>query len=408
MALPRHHQRVRAAAAAVATMLGAALLSSITQAPAIGADEFGQGVALDRHDETGKVGFIGTRPGKPIDTGSGADASAAAVARSFLAAHADSLGLRGSDLRVVEKHATPTGGGPRSASARPSRACPVLGGEFVVNLDAGNDVLSVLGEASPISAASTTPAVSSAAAAKTAVAAVAREDEGEALPASRPRRSGADALRPAAAQRSRSVPDRPAGLGDRGPGHAARSTDIGRQVVVDAASGTVALTLRRPSAPPRTGSSATPTTSRRPSTRALAPDRTEGQPAGGGDDADVQLAYDYAGDTYDFFFTRFGRDSLDGAGHAAGVDRRLLPAAATECPYENAFWDGAQMVYGDGFASADDVVGHELTHGVTELQLEPLLLPAVRRHQRVDVGRLRRVHRPDQRGRHRHRRRSGG
>ena len=34
--------------------------------------------------------------------------------------------------------------------------------------------------------------------------------------------------------------------------------------------------------------------------------------------------------------------------------------------YQNAFWDGAEMVYGDGYSAADDVVGHELTHGVTE------------------------------------------
>ena len=32
----------------------------------------------------------------------------------------------------------------------------------------------------------------------------------------------------------------------------------------------------------------------------------------------------------------------------------------------NAYWDGVQMTYGDGFADADDVVAHELTHGVTE------------------------------------------
>ena len=39
---------------------------------------------------------------------------------------------------------------------------------------------------------------------------------------------------------------------------------------------------------------------------------------------------------------------------------------SSHCPYANAFWNGDQMVYGAGFASADDVVGHELTHGVTE------------------------------------------
>jgi hypothetical protein len=37
----------------------------------------------------------------------------------------------------------------------------------------------------------------------------------------------------------------------------------------------------------------------------------------------------------------------------------------SSCPYQNAFWNGAQMVYGTGFA-ADDVVGHELAHGVTD------------------------------------------
>ena len=34
------------------------------------------------------------------------------------------------------------------------------------------------------------------------------------------------------------------------------------------------------------------------------------------------------------------------------------------CPLPNAFWNGVGMFYGQGFASADDVVGHEMTHGV--------------------------------------------
>ena len=38
--------------------------------------------------------------------------------------------------------------------------------------------------------------------------------------------------------------------------------------------------------------------------------------------------------------------------------------------YDNAFWSGAQMVYGDavGYARADDVAAHELTHGVTQYE----------------------------------------
>lgn len=78
--------------------------------------------------------------------------------------------------------------------------------------------------------------------------------------------------------------------------------------------------------------------------------------------AEVDAAYDLTGATYDFFAT-FGRDSINGSG------MRILSTVnfcETTCPYLNAFWDGSQMVFGPGFASADDVVAHELTHGVTE------------------------------------------
>ena len=42
----------------------------------------------------------------------------------------------------------------------------------------------------------------------------------------------------------------------------------------------------------------------------------------------------------------------------------------TGCPYDNAYWNGDQMVYGDahGYPLADDIVAHELTHGVTQYE----------------------------------------
>jgi len=80
---------------------------------------------------------------------------------------------------------------------------------------------------------------------------------------------------------------------------------------------------------------------------------------------DVDNAYDYAGDTYSFYWNYHGRDSLDNAGMQLISTTRYCPDAA-HCPYANAFWDGTQMVYGEGYASADDVVGHEMTHGVTD------------------------------------------
>ena len=86
--------------------------------------------------------------------------------------------------------------------------------------------------------------------------------------------------------------------------------------------------------------------------------RSEGQGATG--NKDVDNAYTYSGDTYDLYSGWFGRDSFDGKGAS------LKSTAHYKVNYANAFWNGVQMVYGDGYASAQDVVGHELTHAVTE------------------------------------------
>ncbi|MDX6263478.1 MAG: hypothetical protein QOH84_5166 [Kribbellaceae bacterium] len=93
--------------------------------------------------------------------------------------------------------------------------------------------------------------------------------------------------------------------------------------------------------------------------------RREGDPAVA--DETVNQAYDGTGATWTMFKECFGRDSVDGAG---------LPLNSTvhyDRGYANAFWDGAQMVFGDGdgeifgdFTRSIDVTGHELTHGVTQ------------------------------------------
>lgn len=84
-------------------------------------------------------------------------------------------------------------------------------------------------------------------------------------------------------------------------------------------------------------------------------------------DASVNRAYDGLGATFDFYLAAYGRHSVDGAG---------LPLDASVHygqGYDNAFWDGSQMVFGDGdgkifkdFTIPVDVIGHELTHGVTQ------------------------------------------
>jgi Zn-dependent metalloprotease len=91
--------------------------------------------------------------------------------------------------------------------------------------------------------------------------------------------------------------------------------------------------------------------------------RSEGD--GDTSDTDTDLAYLYSGDTYDYYWTEHDRDSYDDAGSTLVSTVHFCPSPG-ECPYGNAFWNGNQMVYGEGFAAADDVVAHELTHAVTE------------------------------------------
>lgn len=71
--------------------------------------------------------------------------------------------------------------------------------------------------------------------------------------------------------------------------------------------------------------------------------------------------------TYDYYFTKFGRNSIDNAGMALNSYLHYSNG------YFNAFWDGSRMTYGDGNATNGnrpltslDVCGHEITHGVTE------------------------------------------
>jgi Zn-dependent metalloprotease len=94
--------------------------------------------------------------------------------------------------------------------------------------------------------------------------------------------------------------------------------------------------------------------------------RREGDPPVPGDPA-VNEAYDYMGDTYDFYWQVFGRDSVDDEGLA------LHGTVHFDEDYDNAFWDGQRMIYGDGdqaqferFTKSIDVIAHELTHGVTQ------------------------------------------
>jgi len=84
-------------------------------------------------------------------------------------------------------------------------------------------------------------------------------------------------------------------------------------------------------------------------------------------DVEVTEAYDGSGATHDFFAQVFGRSSIDD--HGLRLDSTVHYGKG----FENALWNGRQMVYGDGdgrifnrFTASVDVIAHELTHGVTQ------------------------------------------
>jgi Zn-dependent metalloprotease len=90
-------------------------------------------------------------------------------------------------------------------------------------------------------------------------------------------------------------------------------------------------------------------------------------------DTAVNEAYDGAGKTYTFYKEVFKRNSIDDQGMRldSTVHFREDPLEA----FDNAFWNGEQMIYGDGdgvifgrFTQCLDVIGHELTHGVTQYE----------------------------------------
>lgn len=88
--------------------------------------------------------------------------------------------------------------------------------------------------------------------------------------------------------------------------------------------------------------------------------RGEGSPAA--DDFEVDAAYDWSGDAYGYYLRAFGRDSLDDAGMPLVI---TVHSTAIGCP--NAAWRGGiqQAIFCTGSVT-DDVIGHELTHGLID------------------------------------------
>jgi Zn-dependent metalloprotease len=92
---------------------------------------------------------------------------------------------------------------------------------------------------------------------------------------------------------------------------------------------------------------------------------------GGSTDATAKRAFVETSAVADFYQQVFGRNSVDNLGMT------LQSSIHYGVKYNNAFWNGTQMTYGDGdgnifvdFTQGNDVIGHELTHGVTQFTVQ--------------------------------------
>lgn len=233
---------------------------------------------------------------------------------------------------------------------------PVLGGELNVQTTSGNELLVATGKFLPRISLDTSPKVSAQVARNRALAAISKYHKikvGQ-LRATRPTLWVYD---PAILDAPGAQVPRLVWRMDVSPAGVANFREL---VLVDAKTGIVALHFNQIDTALNRSTYTANNTQTLPGT----PVCTESDPTCSNGDADAKGAHINAGATYNFYKNVLGRDSIDGAG---------LPLISTVhygSNYANAFWNGQQMVYGDayGFPLADDVVGHELSHGVTQYE----------------------------------------
>lgn len=308
------------------------------------------------HSKTGYVRFMGTDLQNPIPTGLPSDAAPEDAARTFLSTYGKLFGITNQKQELaVMREKTVDGNRSFVRFQQKHNGIPVLGGELAVQTDSGKNIISANGKVLPGLSVDVTPKISAAAAIEKAIAVVAKTHSIDAseLSASSPELWIYNPIMLKPARDFNALVYRM----DVTPN---RLLPIRELVLVDAHTGIVALHFNQiADAKNRLTYTASNTTTL-PGTLVC----NESNPTCTGGDTHAVAAHTYAGHTYDFYFTNHGRDSINNAGMS------LISTVHYNTNYANAFWSGTQMVYGDayGFALADDVVAHELTHGVTDYE----------------------------------------
>jgi Zn-dependent metalloprotease len=317
-------------------------------------------------DGQGRVRLVGARPGRSLAAAPAGSTTPAAAAKAHVSRYRGLLGLRGRDvagLRTARVTRTPAGQDVVRLQQTVG-GVPVLGGEVVVVLDGAAGLLSLGGETSRrVVSASYDVAASRASSLAVRATARAHGVPPRLLRPERPTRTLLDLslVRPDGRAGARAawrvevtLPGRP---------------DVRDLVLVDARTGAVAARVDQVAhVLDRVVCDHADVPSHGFACKPGQYTRVEGSAPTG--IPDVDQAFDLTGATADWFATRLGVDltQLIGTDRGDGLKLRSTTRFCPEygCPMDNAFWSGDQMVYGSGFTSADDVVAHELTHGVTQ------------------------------------------
>lgn len=321
--------------------------------------------AFDLHPATGAIRMLKSGDGKPVFSNRQADASPESASRAFVNRHGKLFGIASDKEYLAKKTSRDKKGNSYVRFQQRQQGLPVIAAEFVVHSDPSHNVMSMLGKTSLKTVLNSTPSVPQAAALDAALRATAEyHDVGAAtLVGNQPLLS---IYNPSLLD---SYAENSSVLVWQIEVTSKTLAPIRQFVLVNATSGSIALSFNqihrlKDRVVYDKNNIRSEIVPNMPETRGEMK-RSEGQDPS--NIADVDHAYQYSGDTYDYYFTMFDRDGIDGSGMQIVNSVRYCSTDKLEaCPYQNAFWDGQQMVYGDGYPAAPDVVAHELTHGITD------------------------------------------
>jgi Zn-dependent metalloprotease len=286
-----------------------------------------------------------------------------AAAAGYVRRYGPALHVDGgvSSARALDAVPTATGG-TLVRAAQAVDGMPVFGGQLVMSLDRDNALVSLSGATTAArSTGAVTVPVDDARRAAVAVAAKAgRVEPGDLHTTDR----GLWLYDPALVG-----VDDPRGVRPVWRFEVSDGLDVRETVLVDAGNGAVALHLDEAPELTRVVCDGHDDASRTQVPACTQPVRTEASGASG--EPDVDAAFEHVGETAAFYQEVAGLDLGELIGTGPAGARRLQSwvrwcYGGEDCPMRNASWDGTHMVFGDGYAAADDVVAHELTHGVID------------------------------------------